>query len=357
VTHASTPAQNSSARRGFLARWPQGRLPLLSGLLVSLAVALAASLASPPAKASACTVSSKLVPSCGVWWGATAGAGNDRAVSLSNFEKVSTRTDIYHSYHRLGQKFPTSQEISMAHARGHKRLLLLDFLPEGGHSWAQVARGASDSGIDAEARYIKSHFTDKFFMSIHHEPEEEVRPAAGSGHTAADFRAMFRHVVQRFRNDGVRNVVFVVDYMGTQSYSLKPWFKDLYPGDDVVDWIAEDPYGCVSAKVCDSFANTVNRRFSPHSPWPGFYKWATTNHPSKPIMLAEWGVFGNQGSAAKTKFIKTVPRTIGQFPKLKAIVYFNSDSPRGDTLIHPGTTAAAAMKQVGSMGVFSQTVP
>ena len=31
--------------------------------------------------------------------------------------------------------------------------------------------------------------------------------------------------------------------------------------------------------------------------WAGFYKWATTVHPSKPLMLAEWGVTDNNRRA------------------------------------------------------------
>lgn len=365
-------APSASARRRITSSQPGS--PRSRGGLVALAASLVvlagygaggvAAQASPEATvalteagSSGCTVSAILVPSCGIWWGATAGAGSDRTRSLADFESVSTSTDIYHAYHRLGQQFPTTLEVSLAHAGTHKRLLLLDFLPEGGHSWAQVANGASDAGIDTEARYIKSHFTDKFFMSIHHEPEEEVRATAGSGFTANDYRAMFRHVVQRFRSQGVNNIVYVMNYMGAPVYGVTPWFNSLYPGDDVVDWVAQDPYGCVSAKVCDNFANMMNRRFSVNSVWPGFYNWATANHPGKPMMLAEWGVFANQGTQAKTNFIKTVSLTLNQFPHLKAMVYFNSVSPRGDTLIRPGTPEATAMKQLASLTVFSQSVP
>jgi hypothetical protein len=302
-------------------------------------------------------VSSTLVPSCGIWWGASAGAGTDRTKSLATFEGVSSPTDIYHAYHKLGELFPTPLEISLARQAGHKRLLLINYKPEGGRTWAQVANGGSDAQLDAEAAYIKKNFPEKFFLTIHHEPEEEVRQTSGSGYTAQDYRAMYRHVIQRLRAKGVSNAVPVFNVMGTQTYGIQPWFDTLYPGDDVVSWIAADPYGCVSAKTCDSFANMMNRRFSTSTPWPGFYNWAQTKHPGKPIMLAEWGVFSNQGQTAKTNFINTVARDLPKFPALKAMVYFNSPSPRGDTLIYPGTAPAAAMQRLAASSLFTTQQP
>ena len=91
-----------------------------------------------------------------------------------------------------------------------RRILLLNWKPDIGRSWASVAAGSMDGQIDRLAAHIKATFPEKFFMVIHHEPEEEVRPAAGSGYTADDFRNMFRHVVKRFRADGVHNALFTV---------------------------------------------------------------------------------------------------------------------------------------------------
>src|ERR1700733_1132306 len=49
-----------------------------------------------------CTVSAKLVPSCGAWWGVTPviGARQDPAVAVHDFEgKTGRSVDIYHGYH------------------------------------------------------------------------------------------------------------------------------------------------------------------------------------------------------------------------------------------------------------------
>ena len=83
---------------------------------------------------------------------------------------------VLHFYHGGTQLFPSSWEIKLSN-QGHR--LLLNWKPETGHTWAQVAAGASDSYIDREAAYLRSHYAKKkFFLVIHHEPEEEVRDVA-----------------------------------------------------------------------------------------------------------------------------------------------------------------------------------
>ncbi|CCH79202.1 conserved hypothetical protein [Nostocoides japonicum T1-X7] len=284
----------------------------------------------------------------------------DRQQGLKAFEQTTgAPADIYHTYRFLGNLFPSPQDVAIATEPGHHRLLLIDYVPEGGRSWAQVAAGANDAVLDQEAAYIKGHYTQNFFMSIHHEPEDEVRDTAGSGYTASDFAAMFRHVVQRFRADGVTNVIYVWNIMGLQAPDTKPWFGQLYPGDAYVDWVAADPYGCYNAKVCNDFiGSTINQRFSPNAPWPGFYNWAVKAHPGKPLMLAEWGAYTNTGETARVAYLKTVLPELPQLPALKALVYWDSkDSRMGDVHLVPGSAAAAAVRQLATSSLFAQAVP
>ena len=121
---------------------------------------------------------------------------------------------------------------------------------------------------------------------LNHEPEDDVRPA-GSGMTAKDFAASFRHVIKRLRAQGAGNVVSVVAYMGNEKWMAQSWWKDLYPGDDVVDWMGLDSY--VSAEKnyyhYGMFRDLLDRE--PTGGGLGWYDWATTKHASKPIMVAE----------------------------------------------------------------------
>jgi hypothetical protein len=276
---------------------------------------------------------------------------------MTDFDTQQGRSsDLLHYYHVGSATFPTALEISRSQENGQNRVLLENWKPELGRSWAQVAAGdpAVDAEIDHEAAYLKSSYTSPFFLAIHHEPEDEVIPAAGSGFTAADYAAMYRHVVTRLRADGVRNAVFVVNYMGSPKWGEQSWFGDLYPGDDVVDWIAEDPYSIGSGGLWRSdFAGTVNRRDG--SPWPGFYTWATTAHPGKPIMLAEWGVTEDTSdSAAKAKFFSTMATESQQFPDIKAFVYWSAPGsrPASATLIDSDSAALAAFRLLAASPEF-----
>jgi hypothetical protein len=306
-----------------------------------------------------CTVSPILVPSCGAWWGvgAVPVAGQTWDQAMVDFDSQQGRSsNLLHYYHVGSATFPTALEISRSHDNGQNRVLLENWKPELGRSWAQVAAGdpVVDAEIDHEASYLQSNYTSPFFLAIHHEPENEVIPTNGSGFTASDYAAMYRHVVNRLRADGVRNAVFVVDYMGAPKWGEQSWFNDLYPGDDVVDWIAEDPYSVGSGGVWRSdFAGTVNR--TDGSSWPGFYTWATTAHPGKPIMLAEWGVTEDLSNpAAKATFFTTMAAQSQQFPDIKAFVYWSAPGsrPATATLIDSDPAALSAFRLLAASAQF-----
>ena len=270
------------------------------------------------------------MPSCGVWFGAAANPLEDETwdEALPAFETVLGQpVQIAHYYNSSPKLFPTPDMIARAREPGKKRILLLNWKPEMGRTWAQVAAGDPevDAAIDAEADYLKSTFPERFFLTIHHEPEEEIEPKAGSGFTAKDFKAMYRHVALRLKDRGVTNAVFVMNYMGTPRWGSQPWFEDLYPGDDVVDWIAEDPYIFGNSSIWwTDFASAVDRKDTYTNPkWPGFYTWATKRHPGKPIMLAEWGVDRKLGTAARNEVFGTMASQLATYPQVKALVYWN----------------------------------
>ena len=105
-----------------------------------------------------------------------------------------------------------------------------------------------------------------------------------------------------------------------------PWFKDLYPGNDVVDWIAQDPYAFGKGPVwLSSFEGMANRTDNAKT-WPGFYNWAATNYPDKPQMLSEWGVDQPAASPGyKVGFFNSAAAELATLPKLKALVYWDSN--------------------------------
>lgn len=302
------------------------------------------------------------MPPFGAWWGVHPGAytGVPKPKELAEFEqKIGGRSlDIVHQYHRGAQLFPNKKEIEMAKESGRNRLLFINWKPEMGRTWAEVAYGnrAVDRQIDKVADHIRKNFPEPFFLTIHHEPEDEVDPEAGSGYTAKDYRAMFRHVVTRLRAGGVDNAVIVMNFMGVPQWGVKPWFGDLYPGDDVVDWIAFDQY---ATGRFDDLHDLVDTHHPDYPEWPGFYSWAERHIPDKPIMLAEWGVFERKGAPEhKPDFYRTIIQQIQYYPRLKAMVYFDSPkAPRGDTRIDSTPAAARAYRDLSNQPYFDPPGP
>jgi hypothetical protein len=299
----------------------------------------------PPAPSTGCVTGALLVPSCGVLWGAAAGGftAAPRDAALKDWEKLSGRTaTIFHTYHKGDEPFPTGSEIAMARDAAHPRVLLINWKIAYGSSWAKVAAGQQDARIDAFAARIKSTFPEKFFLVLNHEPENDVNPKAGSGWQAKDFAAMYRHTVLRLRAEGVTNAINVMAYMGNEKWMSQSWWKDLYPGDDVVDWMGLDSY--VSAEKgyyhYGTFADLLDRK---GTSGPGFYDWTVIRHPGKPLMVAEWGVYHRVGKPAdKAPGYNSVLPELTKRPAIKAIVYFDTaHDDQGDRDISIDSTKAA----------------
>jgi beta-mannanase len=316
--------------------------------------------AAEPAQPQTCTTGALLVPNCGVLWGAAAGGFTDtpRDTALKNWEAMTGRTStIYHTYHKGDEKFPTKAEVAMTQDPTHPRVLLLNWKVAYGSTWAKVAAGEKDARIDAWANYVKANYgTQKFFLALHHEPENDVQTAASSGMTAKDFAAMYRHVIQRLRADKVTNVVNVLAYMGNEKWMAQSWWKDLYPGDDVVDWVGLDSYVSVEPGTYHygGFSDLLDRK--PTGGGLGFYDWSATNHPNKPIMVAEWGMYHREAHPAnKAAAFTTVLPELAKHPKVKAIVYFDTaKDDTGDRNIAVDSTpdSLTAFRQVAASPVF-----
>ncbi|HEU4350045.1 MAG TPA: DNRLRE domain-containing protein [Actinoplanes sp.] len=309
--------------------------------------------AAPPA---GCVTDAMLVPSCGVLWGGAAGGFTDapRDQALIDWEKTSGRTaTIFHTYHKGDEPFPTKAEIAMTRDAAKPRVLLLNWKIAYGSSWAKVAKGEQDKRIDAFAARVKATYPEKFFLVLNHEPENDVIAKAGSGWEAKDFAAMYRHTIERLRAKGVTNAINVMAYMGNEKWMSQSWWKDLYPGDDVVDWIGLDSY--VSAEQgyyhYGLFADLLDRK---GTTGPAFYAWAVTKR--KPLMIAEWGAYHRIGKTAdKAPQYNSVRPELAKRPAIKAIVHFDTehdDEGDRDISITSTKTGLAAFRKLAADPIF-----
>ncbi|KAB8191124.1 hypothetical protein FH608_031440 [Nonomuraea phyllanthi] len=310
-----------------------------------------------PSGAPSCTATSKLIPSCGAWWGIApevfTGAPLEHALHGAE-ARMGAAADVVHVYHRGSELFPTEAEVRLARDPARPRLLMINWKPSLSRTWAEIAEGKLDDRIDRLAQYLRRTFPERFFLTLHHEPENDVDPSSGSGMRATDYAAMYRHVVLRLRDQGVKNAVMVMTYMGAPNWAAQPWFEDLYPGDDVVDWVAMDPY---ADHRVDDFEGLVNKTRKEYPDWPGFYRWMQARFPGKPVMVAEWGVFERADDRSfKRAFFESVRRQIKRYPQIKALLYFDSPhAPRGDTSFDTGTSAERAFTELARDPYFRAT--
>lgn len=266
------------------------------------------------------SVSDKLVPSCGAWWGAYVNAdnyGGDNAQALAAFEGGAERQiDIVHRYHTWNDVFPDSAEASAA---AHGRILYLSWQSQTdgetgkqGVPWRGIADGRYDAVIDKVAQRLKE-FKKKVFLDFDQEPDG--REYAGKD---VDFARAYRHIHDRFAENGVTNVVWVWTVSGWEGVFSR--YADLYPGNNYVDWIGYEPYNWY---VCHDIAWQM-----PMDTFRTFYDWVqTTAHRDKPIMVAEYATFEGKPGSPQTKgdWMRSVPAALKALPKIKAAVYFNNN--------------------------------
>ncbi|MEV4276146.1 glycoside hydrolase family 26 protein [Actinoplanes xinjiangensis] len=333
-------------------------LTALTAVLAGTGAVLAPTTAATAAPAANCVTDAKLVPSCGVLWGGAAGGFTSapRDQALKTWEKASGRTaSLFHQYHKGDEVFPTKAEIAMTNDPANPRALLLNWKIAYGSNWAKVAKGEQNRRIDAFAKRAKS-YGKKFFLVLNHEPENDVVARKGSGWEAKDFAAMYRHTIKRLRSQGVTNAVNVVAYMGNEKWMAQNWWADLYPGDDVVDWIGLDSYVSVEKGYYHfgDFADLLDRK--PKGGGLGFYDWAVSKHQSKPIMVAEWGAYHRVGrNTDKSAVYNSVVPELRKRPAIKAIVHFDTKKDdQGDRDISIDSTKAslAAFKKLAADPIF-----
>jgi hypothetical protein len=286
-----------------------------------------------------------------------------RDEALADFEEQTGRTQaIYHAYHRGNELFPTRTEIGIARDPAKPRLLFVNWKPTGA-SWAQIARGDDDvdAYLERLAAHIKANFGERFFFTVHHEPENDVRESSGSGYTPKDYRDMYRHVITKLRAEGATNIVSTMVHMGYVQWNIKSWFRDIYPGDDVVDWLAWDVYAHSEPGEYGygDFSEMVNRRTDDEPSWPGFYNYAAARHPDKPLMIGEWGVwYSGKDPDHMAEFFDSVRDQIQLFPRIKALVYFDTpaDQQGRDSRVDRTRDGLAAYKRLGLSPTFQVDV-
>jgi hypothetical protein len=176
------------------------------------------------------------------------------------------------------------------------------------HGLVAVARGEYDFYIDAWAEAARK-FGHPIFVRLGHEMNDPYRyPWGPQNNTKEEYIAAWRHVVDRFRAAGAKNVLWVWSPHVAYEY----W--DLYyPGDAYVDWVA-----------------TGSLNFGPIAQWSQWWAFAELfgkKYPKlaafgKPVMIAEFGSLevGGDRAAWYRDALTNLPQ---QYPAVHAVIFFN----------------------------------
>jgi hypothetical protein len=158
------------------------------------------------------------------------------------------------------------------------------------------------------------------------------------------YKAAYQYVVNRVRAHGAWNIQWVF-HVNNYSYpDHVPWnsFAAYYPGPQYVDWLALSAYG---KQFSDDPWITVPDTFD----YP--YDQLCLLDPSKPVMLAEWGIgeFPKAGSKARW-LLEAMERMTWRYPRLKAAVFWherweNEDGSYSDLKVNSSQEALEAFRK------------
>lgn len=203
---------------------------------------------------------------------------------------------------------------------------------------ASIPTGAFDAYIDSWAHGLRA-FGQPVYLRLFHEMNNPRYPwAAGqNGNTPADLVRAWRYVHDRFTRAGATNVLWVWS-PNTENDLVS--FASLYPGDDVVDWLAVDGYNGGGQLDWGGW-----RR--PTELFERSLASLGRLSPGKPIMIAETSSVERGGS--KSAWIEDLFIALpAACPAVRAIVWFQADlTHRGeaDWRLDTSEEALAAVRQ------------
>ena len=209
---------------------------------------------------------------------------------------------------------------------------------------AQINRGMHDSKIDAWAAAIRARKKPVFVRYCW----EMITKPAQTGDPPT-FHAAWQRIWNRF-NVAV-NGVRANDYVAWAFVTTAGGYdkeKAYYPGGAYVDWIGADGYNWVPCR------GSTWRGFA--SIFRGWYSWAQGM--GKPLVIPETGTSEDPDVAGrKAAWIKTMANDLKtSFPKIHAIVYFDTSGTRGcDWRVDTSAGALDAWRGMGQDSYFRPT--
>lgn len=178
-----------------------------------------------------------------------------------------------------------------------------------------IASGNCDEFLHSIGRNL-SRFEKPFFLRFAWEMNINSIEWSVSrvGSTSGDFVLAWRRFHDILEQENVGNVLWV--WSPNEGGSLN--LRDLYPGDNYVDWLALDGYNWGTTQPWSSW-RTFSQVFSRS------YAESLSISPEKPLMLAEVNSTNIGGDKAGWYLDMLEVQIPNNFPKIKAVVFYNED--------------------------------
>ncbi|MGN6585876.1 MAG: glycosyl hydrolase, partial [Solirubrobacterales bacterium] len=296
--------------------------------------------------ASACSTSSvkyeEQTPK--VYWGAWMGGNaygseyGDAPWDSNTWNKFEEHAGKKVSIVHFGQPAPWNQAFAegpLKLTRERGAIPLMDMDPDG-VTQKEIVEGKKDSYFKTWATAVKNYGYPLFFRWEWEMNGTWFQWGSEAASNPTLYKEVWWHLHKLFEEQGASNITWV--WCPNLSFSGSTSLTSLYPGDSYVDWTCLDGY---------------NFGTNPEQPdsWKSFSTLYKTSYeellslaPSKPIMIGEMASteYGGEKSAWITDTYGTqIPKN---FPKIKAVVWYNKWDGGRDWPIETTTSAQTAFK-------------
>lgn len=217
------------------------------------------------------------------------------------------------------------------------------------YSDARIAAGSYDKLVHKWAHDLAA-WGQPFYLRLDDEMngDWDAWSPGVNGNTIADYIAMWRHIVDIFRQGGVTNVRFV---WSPNVIGIAQDFTAMYPGDAYVDWIGLDGYnwGDTQPSGWQDFDTLFGESYD-----------RITQLTDKPLMIPEIGAVeagGDKAAWIRQAFLSDIP---DRYPRIRAVLWFDEDRTakgEADVRINTSPESLAAFREVARSPLYQGRLP
>jgi len=287
-----------------------------------------------------------LKPSQGLWRGTTHWPPSMAGLPEENYDPLDFKNEfgvpahIYRSFKSPGGEALTDGESGFVKKGG---ILWYGFQPT---DWKEAASSTFEAQLKKYAKVVQDVAPAQVMVAPGWEPDGHAAPLATGQElfgTTDDYKAFYANTVKVFKDMGVSNAIFIVDF--SQKCLIDSSYCDvipeIFPSDGSVGWLFFNIFQTADKKM---YENQVKHN-NAHANWDSvaqldeFYNLFTSHQSEMGIGSIPWGL-GAWGTLCQNKATPPAPlnpedrKTFisnlgaafasGKYPKMKAEIYFDS---------------------------------